>query len=122
MAGARNGSGSGARRLGKQAEHRENKRFSLEIVDLDVAGGAGDCFPYLREARKASELPRLLLEARREPIADGVEERIEGRLVAAERIAERMQRVRVGRRKRCEERAHLLAEREPRAFEQSKGA
>src|SRR6185437_1879402 len=40
------------RRFRKHREHRENQRFSLKIVVLGVACGAGDLFPYLRQPRK----------------------------------------------------------------------
>src|ERR1700716_2242679 len=43
------------RRFRKHPEHRENQRFSLEIVLCGVARGAGDLFPHLRQPCKARQ-------------------------------------------------------------------
>ena len=44
------------RRFRKHPEHRENQRFSLEIVLCGVARGAGDLFPHLRQPCKARQV------------------------------------------------------------------
>src|SRR6202165_572208 len=83
--------GSAARGLGEQPECRENQRLSLEIELFDLAGGAVELFPYLRNPRKASRAFGLDREPAAEPIAHGVEAGFQrGSIGAPERVAERM--------------------------------
>src|ERR1700730_9138672 len=96
--------GSAARALGEQAECRENQRLSLEIELFDLAGGAVELFPYLRNPRKARRALGLGGESATEPIAHGVENLFELRVVrAGERIAERVHGGGIDRRKAAEQ-------------------
>src|ERR1700730_9452085 len=96
--------GSAARALGEQAECRENQRLSLEIELFDLAGGAVELFPYLRNPRKASRAFGLCREAVSEPVPHGVEKCFESRIVGSrERVAERVHGRRVERGKAAEE-------------------
>src|ERR1700736_4696719 len=82
----------------------------MEIDRLDLPRGAVELLPYLRHLCKASRLTGPAPEPGGEPVPHGVDERRERLWVgAAERIAERMQRHGVDRRKPGEGFGHALA-------------
>src|SRR5215472_12048983 len=87
---------STARGLGKQAEHVENQRLALEIVDLGVARRGVEALEGLGDAIEARRLGDAV-EPRGKPVARRLDEYLEEIVVAVDAVAERVQRARVGR-------------------------
>src|SRR5882757_4195359 len=101
--------GTSVDRLREKPEHRENQRFSLEIVFCGVARGAVDLFPYLRQPCKAGKvgIGVGVVEAQSlaHPAIDAVDEcRERYPVAAAECIAERMKFARVDLRQAGQQR------------------
>ena len=83
-----------ARRLRQLIEYRKNQRFSIEIEGFDVARGAADLFPYLRQARKLGQIGvgHVAAQLAGYPTVDTVGKGCERRPVAAaQRVAESVQ-------------------------------
>src|SRR5262249_9021117 len=97
---------STARGLGKQSEHAEDKRFSLQIVGFGVARGGIDPLPGVGqalEAREAAVHPAMTIKAARQPSVDGVDKSAKRSWVGARKsVAKRMQRVGIDRGKSFE--------------------
>src|ERR1700726_432865 len=92
--------GRSADRLREQPEHRENQRFSLEIVFCGVARGAVDLFPHLRQPCKAGQVRVGIgvvgTQALAYPAIDAVDEgRKRHPVAAAERVTKGMKFARI---------------------------
>src|SRR5438445_3311468 len=95
------------RRFREHPEHRENQRFSLQIVGFGVARGADDLFPYLSQPCKAGQIRVGVVGAQlfSDPAIDAVDESRQRHPVAgAQRLAKRMQLARIDLRQRREQR------------------
>src|SRR4051812_40801315 len=91
------------RRFREHPEHRENQRFSLQIIGFGVARGADDLFPYLRQPCKAGQVRVGVVSAQlfADPAIDAVDEGRQRHPVAgAQRLAQRMQLARIDLRQR----------------------
>src|SRR5207244_10919725 len=64
------------RRFREHPEHRENQRFSLQIIGFGVARGADDLFPYLSQPCKAGQIRVGVVGAQlfSDPAIDAVDE------------------------------------------------
>src|SRR6266851_4863617 len=100
------GAKSGSCGVRQCAEYRENERFALEVVGLNIARGAIDLFPGIRDPCHLRFGVGNLAKSRRQPTVDQVHEGFQRlRIVAADGFAESMQRAGVGSwllRKQCE--------------------
>src|SRR4051812_8494787 len=109
---------STARCLGKPAKDVENHRLALEMEDLDLARRAIELVPHLGKACEPAGFGARRRDAGTEPVAHRVDEGRKRILVAPERIAECMQRARIDRGKRAEQRVDPLAYLQGAAAEQ----
>src|SRR5437899_321904 len=113
------------RRFREHPEHRENQRFSLQIVGFGVARGADDLFPYLSQPCKAGQIRVGVVSAQLfgDPAIDAVDESRQRHPVAgAQRIAQRMQFARVYLRQRRQQRRGSLLQFQRIAAEQRQRA
>src|SRR6185295_14289087 len=113
------------RRFREHPKHRENQRFSLQIVGFGVARGADDLFPYLSQPCKAGQISVGVVSAQlfADPAINAVDESRQRHPVAgAQRIAQCMQFARIDLRQRRQQRRGALLQLQRVATEQRQRA